>query len=90
MSPLSKLLILDFHEIQCCRCGVWFCLDDYFKRERLKDHKEFYCPNGHDQHYTGETQAEKLQKQLDQEKKRREWAESEKINLEKKLKKANK
>ena len=44
---------------ECCSCGVIFGLTDYFKKERLKDHRLFYCPNGHNQHYTAESEAEK-------------------------------
>lgn len=44
---------------ECCQCGVIFGMTDYFKNERVRDHKQFYCPNGHSQGYVGETEAEK-------------------------------
>jgi len=33
-----------------------------FKKQRLRDHKDFYCPAGHPQHYVGETDADKLRR----------------------------
>lgn len=44
---------------ECCSCGVTFGLPVAFKDERVKDHRAFYCPNGHNQWYTSETEAEK-------------------------------
>ena len=44
---------------ECCSCGTIFGLTDFFMKEARKDHRWFYCPNGHRQHYTSETEAEK-------------------------------
>lgn len=51
---------------ECCRvgCGVLFAMPADLVRRRRKDHGNFYCPNGHGQHYGGETEEEKLRKQL--------------------------
>lgn len=49
----------------CCECGVLFGLELGYDDRRREDHKSFYCPNGHSQHYTGKTAAQKLQEQLD-------------------------
>lgn len=43
---------------ECISCGVVFGMTGYFERERRRDHKNFYCPNGHPQHYTAESDAE--------------------------------
>jgi hypothetical protein len=66
----------------CVECGVPIVLDETFQRERRRDHRNFYCPNGHPQHYTGKSDVEKLQEQLAEKerfiengKKRVEWAE---------------
>lgn len=53
---------------ECYLCGVVFALPTTLRAERLKDHRNFWCPNGHDQHYLGKTDAQKLrevQKQLE-------------------------
>ncbi len=57
----------------CCNCGVKFGLAHDYKEERLKDHRNFSCPNGHQQHYTGETEADRLKKELENEKRRHEF-----------------
>jgi len=43
--------------------------------ERRKDRNWFYCPNGHQQHYTGKSEADKLREQLDAERRQRQRAE---------------
>lgn len=59
--------------ITCCNCGVVFAVPEYFRTKRLEDHGWFYCPSGHSQHFTGETEAERLQKELDKERSRIEF-----------------
>ena len=44
----------------CCNCGVPFGMAQEFRNKRLKDHLNFYCPNGHRQHYVGQTEEERL------------------------------
>ena len=39
-------------------------LDATFDQRRRKDHEAFYCPSGHPQSYTGQSEADKLRKQL--------------------------
>jgi hypothetical protein len=49
----------------CCSCGVAFGLETRYREERLRKHSlEFHCPNGHPQHYIGETEEQKLRRQL--------------------------
>lgn len=50
----------------CCAhgCGVVWCMPADLVNRRRNDHKSFYCPNGHAQSYTAETEAEKLRRQL--------------------------
>lgn len=56
--------------VNCYSCGTTFGMESGFYADRLRDHKNFYCPNGHSQHFIGETEAERLQKQLDRERNR--------------------
>ena len=49
----------------CCECGAAFCMDNDLYLLRQKDHRMFYCPNGHAQHYIGETASEKRVKELE-------------------------
>jgi len=50
----------------CCNCGIVFAMPLDFQRRRRDDHKLFYCPSGHGQHYTGATEAQRLKRQLEQ------------------------
>ena len=44
----------------CCSCAVLFAMPAEMQRRLMNDHGWFYCPNGHSQHYTGKSDAEKL------------------------------
>lgn len=52
----------------CVTCGVEIVLPKGFYETALKkkDLMNFYCCNGHSQHFTGETEADKLRRQLAQ------------------------
>lgn len=50
---------MDDVDITCCSCGVEFCMPTHLYEQRVKDHGWFYCPNGHQQHFTGKTEEEK-------------------------------
>lgn len=45
-------MTLAYVEITCCNCGVTFLVPPGWERQRLKDGKSFWCPNGHPQHFT--------------------------------------
>ncbi|MEC4836842.1 hypothetical protein R2362_20105 [Mycobacteroides chelonae] len=49
----------------CCNCGMAFAMPGEFERRRREDRKNFYCPAGHGQHYTGKTEAEKQRERAD-------------------------
>lgn len=68
-------MALSFETITCFKCQMAFAVPSASKRRWRESGDEFWCPNGHGQHYV-ETEIQRLQKQLDQERKRREWAES--------------
>lgn len=63
----------------CCSCGMSFAMTAEFKRQKLdaRGTKDawFYCPAGHNQYYLGKTDAQKLQEQLDEERRLRQRAE---------------
>lgn len=52
----------------CCTssCGIVFAVPADWDRLRRNDHTSFYCPNGHRQHYTGESNEERLKRELAQ------------------------
>ena len=36
----------------CCTCGIPFGMPDYHQKKLKQKGGDFYCPNGHGQHYT--------------------------------------
>ena len=62
--------------VSCCRCGITFGMDSSYYTERVNDHVPWYCPNGHEQYFSGKSDAEKLRDQLAKEKHLREQAEA--------------
>lgn len=57
-------VIVEMVTEECCACGVLFGMTKELNRRRMEDHKNFYCPMGHSQHYTGKTEAQKLKEEL--------------------------
>lgn len=93
---------IDFTLETCCNCGVpFFMPTDFYKQKLNNPNESFYCPNGHGQHYTGKTEAQKLREKLERlEKEKQEQEEllqnrwldelNEKKKLEKQLKRLHK
>ena len=65
MSVLTINQALSFKTVSCYACGITFALPAEYYNDRLDDKKSWFCPNGHQQHFIGETEAQKLQKRLD-------------------------
>lgn len=59
----------------CSSCGVLFAMDKELQQARVVDKRQFYCPNGHSQHYLGKSETQKLREQLDEERRQRQSAE---------------
>jgi hypothetical protein len=61
---LPPAIFLEIVHEKCGVCGIHFGLEKPFKAKRLVDHQIFHCPNGHEIHYTGESEADRLRTQL--------------------------
>ena len=48
----------------CISCGTPFSIPANLQQQLRKNHNSFYCPNGHSQAYMGESNEEKLRRQL--------------------------
>lgn len=59
MAVLSLQTVLRIQTTTCITCGVVIGLTEEYYDERIKDHKNYHCPNGHTQHFTSESEAEK-------------------------------
>lgn len=53
--------------ITCCNkdCGISFAVPKWWEQGKRENHSWFYCPNGHHQHFPGETEAETLRRERD-------------------------
>jgi hypothetical protein len=52
-------------QVVCCECGVMYAIPALLRQQKLKDHSNFYCPNGHKQYYAGQTEEDRLRKELE-------------------------
>lgn len=58
----------------CGACGVTFAAPADLLAKARRDHDtNFWCPNGHKLHYLGETEEQKLRRQLRQERLDTDW-----------------
>lgn len=58
-STVRVAQVVELFTEECYLCGVIFGLTSDMQRRRAEDHRDFFCPNGHSQHYLGETEAQK-------------------------------
>jgi hypothetical protein len=74
MSETAKLLQFDIWLATetCFKCGIIFGMPNDVMRNHRQKGTDFWCPNGHQQHYT-ESEVQRLQKQLDAQKRDTEW-----------------
>lgn len=73
MATTATLNIIETFNVHCCtECGVSYALTAAFESRRRNDHKTFYCPNGHRQHYAQRTEAEIAQAEADEQRERAE------------------
>lgn len=56
---MTFALSINFVAEECCNCRVQFAMTRQMYDARRTDKKEFYCPNGHRQYYTGMSDLEK-------------------------------
>lgn len=66
--------IATYQTVSCYKCHVAFALDRGHYHDLKQTRNDFWCPNGHPLHFIGETEAERLQRELEAEKARTEYA----------------
>jgi hypothetical protein len=62
----SALILLE--TMECGGCGIVFAVPQDWKQKKVETHGSFACPNGCSRKFTSKTEAEKIQDQLDREK----------------------
>lgn len=75
MANEAYALSPDCVAITCCHehCGLSFFVPQWWEQNRRKDHTWWYCPNGHPQHFSGMSDAERVRAELEQEKARHQY-----------------
>jgi len=61
---MSVVIGLTLSTITCGECGTVFAVSEHFRNAIRKDHRTFYCPNGHDRWFPDKTEEEKLRERL--------------------------
>lgn len=59
MSAPTIQVAITLESETCCNCGVVFGMESGHRHRLRQSHDWFYCPNGHGQHYTGKSEAQK-------------------------------
>lgn len=62
-----------FEIIECCDCRCSFAVPAQTRRQWVETGGNFFCPAGHQQHYT-EPDIQKLRKQLERVEREKKWA----------------
>ena len=67
--------LVTINRVSCCyeNCGVVFGIEAAHQGRLRDTHAWFYCPNGHQQHYSGESDAEKARREAAGQKKNAEY-----------------
>jgi len=76
----------DLKEIQCGTCGIWHAIPRVMFNSCYEEGGYWTCPNGHSRGYSEGS----LKKQLEKEKKRRQWAEKSEAARREELGRVNK
>lgn len=52
-----------FKLLTCADCGIQFAVPEWWATERRRDHRDWYCPNGHTLHFPEESDIERLERE---------------------------
>lgn len=74
MAELKIYVEEKFKTTSCITCGCTIVLNEDHYNHKLENQTYYYCPNGHSQHFIGETEEKRLRRELDAERKKKEWA----------------
>lgn len=54
-----------FETVECYLCHTGFAVEAGLYAARQNDHRSFWCPNGHEQHFAGETADQRRIRELE-------------------------
>lgn len=66
--------------LECASCAMTFGVPDRFVADRRNDHKSFFCPAGHSNSYSGESDEEKMRRERDNARQQLAMVEEEKLD----------
>ena len=49
---------------ECAYCGIAFAVSEAWEQRLRNEHKGFFCPNGHNNIFEGETEAERVRREM--------------------------
>lgn len=55
---------MEHTHIECYSCGIQIGVTEEYKNRLISTKKPFWCPNGHEQHFTGESDKDKASRLL--------------------------
>lgn len=72
-------IAIGFNTVVCCHdgCDAIIAMPVHVMQAFRRNHKWWYCYNGHQQHFSGVSDVERLRRDLDSERKRKEWLQQE-------------
>ena len=57
---MDTTITITLSGVTCYKCGVHFGMETKYQQARISDKYTWWCPNGHSQSYSGETDAVKV------------------------------
>lgn len=69
----TKTAVITLNSLSCASCGVVFAVTDDWERERRRDHRSFWCPNGHSLSWSGKSDIEEAKAALKWERDQLKW-----------------
>ena len=55
---------IKLHHVSCCVCGCVFGMEHDTYKMHVREHTDWFCPNGHQQHFITESREAQLKRQL--------------------------
>lgn len=73
MGVLKFEQVIEFTVINCGECDVQVAMPTAVYERKVREKGGYFCLNGHSRRFVGETEAQKLAKQLESERASKEW-----------------
>jgi len=64
MARATLTVDVELEHITCANCGMVFAFPQHLMEKWRRTHEGFYCPSGHNNYFPGQSDVEKLQREL--------------------------